>query len=120
MRKYAAKSSSLILLFYSLYASPQVLGVDEQDEIEMVSERIRLSYVDPVRCAQLLNFYGVTIGDSKKPVDIEKLPVVVAVPETDFHETIPDHEKVFPQTETDPINELLLFFDPARDRKSVV
>jgi len=114
MRKYAAKSSSLILLFYSLYASPQVLGVDEQDEIEMVSERIRLSYVDPVRCAQLLNFYGVTIGDSKKPVDIEKLPVVVAVPETDFHETIPDHEKVFPQTETDPINELLLFFDPAR------
>ena len=70
MRKYAAKSSSLILLFYSLYSSPQVLGGDEQDEIEMVSERIRLSYVDTVRCAQLLNFYGVTIGDSKKPVDI--------------------------------------------------
>jgi general secretion pathway protein D len=113
MRKYAAKISFLILFFCPLHAQPQGLGSVEQGEIKMVSERIRLSYVDPDRCAQLLNFYGVTIGDAKKPVDIEKLPVVVAVPETDFHETIPDHEKAFPQTETDPINELLLFFDPA-------
>ncbi|MBT5915050.1 MAG: type II secretion system protein GspD [Opitutae bacterium] len=87
-------------------------------EIEMKSERIRLSYVDPSRCAQLLNFYGVTIGDPKKPIDPTQLPVVVAVPETAFHETIPDHEKVFPQTETDPINELLLFFDAAAPEKA--
>ena len=84
----------------------------------MKSERIRLSYVDPSRCAQLLNFYGVTIGDPKKPIDPTQLPVVVAVPETAFHETIPDHEKVFPQTETDPINELLLFFDAAAPEKA--
>ena len=41
----------------------------------------------------------------------KKLPVVVPLP-TKFHETVPDHEKVFPQTEVDPINELLLFYDP--------
>jgi general secretion pathway protein D len=87
-------------------------------EIEMKSERIRLSYVDPSRCAQLLNFYSVNIGDPKKPIDPAQLPVVVAVPETAFHETIPHHEKVFPQTETDPINELLLFFDAAAPEKA--
>ena len=43
---------------------------------------------------------------------------MVAVPETTFHETIPDHEKVFPQTETDPINELLLFFDPTKPEEA--
>ena len=84
----------------------------------MKSERIRLSYVDPSRCAQLLNFYGINIGDPKKPIDPTQLPVVVAIPETVFHETIPDHEKVFPQTETDPINELLLFFDAAAPEKA--
>ena len=84
----------------------------------MKSERIRLSYVDPSRCAQLLNFYGINIGDPKKPIDPTQLPVVVAIPETVFHETIPDHEKVFPKTETDPINELLLFFDAAAPEKA--
>ena len=84
----------------------------------MVSERIRLSYVDPARCSQLLNFYGVNIGDPKKPIDKNKLPIIVAIPQTTFHETVPDHEKVFPQTETDPINELLLFYDPTRPEEA--
>jgi general secretion pathway protein D len=84
----------------------------------MVSERIRLSYVDPVRCSQLLNFYGVNLGDPKKPIDKNNLPVVVAIPQTTFHETVPDHEKVFPQTETDPINELLLFYDPSQPEEA--
>ena len=35
------------------------------------------------------------------------------IAETKFHETVPDHEKTFPHTETDPINELLLFYDSA-------
>ena len=78
----------------------------------MSSERIRLSYVDPARCTQLLQLYGVTIGKPTEAVDPKKLPVVVPLPTTKFHETIPDHEKVFPQTEVDPINELLLFYDP--------
>ena len=31
---------------------------------------------------------------------------------------MPDHEKVFPQTEVDPINELLLFYDPTMPEKA--
>ena len=87
-------------------------SVDEAAEPSMSSERIRLSYVDPARCTQLLQLYGVTIGKPTEAVDPKKLPVVVPLPTTKFHETIPDHEKVFPQTEVDPINELLLFYDP--------
>ena len=118
MRKYLSPSftSLFLILVSTLFGqnAENTRGV----EIEMKSERIRLSYVDPSRCAQLLNFYGINIGDPKKPIDPTQLPVVVAVPETAFHETIPDHEKVFPQTETDPINELLLFFDAAAPEKA--
>ena len=118
MRKYLSPSftSLFLILVSTLFGqnAENTRGV----EIEMKSERIRLSYVDPSRCAQLLNFYGINIGDPKKPIDPTQLPVVVAVPETVFHETIPDHEKVFPKTETDPINELLLFFDAAAPEKA--
>ena len=118
MRKYLSPSftSLFLILVSTLFGqnSENTRGV----EIEMKSERIRLSYVDPSRCAQLLNFYGINIGDPKKPIDPTQLPVVVAIPETVFHETIPDHEKVFPKTETDPINELLLFFDAAAPEKA--
>ena len=86
--------------------------VEEPPTPEAVSERIRLSYADPARCTQLLQLYGVTIGSPSAAVDPKKLPVVVPLPPTKFHETVPDHEKVFPQTEVDPINELLLFYDP--------
>ena len=83
---------------------------DENTEnMEIVSERIRLSYVDPARCIELLKLYGVEIGNSNQAVNKAKLPVVVSMPETKYHETIPDHTKVFPKTETDPINEILLF-----------
>ena len=91
-------------------ADPDSLPID----MRMVSERLRLSYVDQDRCIKLLNLYGVRVGDSDQPVDPELLPVVVRTPVTTFHEVIPDHEKVFPHTETDPINELLLFFDPQK------
>ena len=40
------------------------------------------------------------------------------MPETKFHETIPDHTKVFPQTETDPINEILLFYDEQKPEET--
>ena len=103
-------------LFGQVDKSPQTNSVN--GEPGMVSERIRLSYVDPVRCSQLLNFYGVNLGDPKKPIDKNNLPVVVTIPQTTFHETVPDHEKVFPQTETDPINELLLFYDPTQPEEA--
>lgn len=88
------------------------LELDAESEVPMVSERIRLSYVDPARCTQLLKLFGVRIGNPTERVNRDQLPVVVALPTTNYHETIPDHTKVFPHTETDPIHELLLFFDP--------
>ena len=60
----------LILTIFAFSLDGQVekssssASVNEQPG--MVSERIRLSYVDPARCSQLLNFYGVNIGDPKK------------------------------------------------------
>ena len=95
------------------------LVADENTEnMEIVSERIRLSYVDPARCIELLKLYGVEIGNSNQAVNKAKLPVVVSMPETKYHETIPDHTKVFPKTETDPINEILLFYDPEEPQKT--
>ena len=86
----------------------------ESPLICMVSERLRLSYVDQDRCIKLLKLYGVRVGTPDRAVDPKDLPVVVPTPVTAFHDVIPDHEKVFPQTETDPINELLLFYDPQK------
>jgi len=82
-------------------------------EPEMTSRRLRLSYVDPSRCTQLLKLYGFTVGALDAPVDRSQLPVVVLLPETSFHETIPAHADPFPRTETDPINEILVFYDPS-------
>jgi len=104
----------VINLVITGYVRSQEKPVEEASEPDMVSERIRLSYVDPARCTQLLQLYGITIGSPSVPIDPKKLPVVVPLPATKFHETIPDHEKAFPQTEVDPINELLLFYDPTR------
>ena len=118
MKSFKFFSAFLLFFIFPKCIFAQAIDVQKDsglgDQIKMVSERIRLSYVDPDRCSQLLNFYGVNIGDPKKPIDKSKLPVVVVIPQTSFHETIPDHEKVFPQTETDPINEILLFYNPAK------
>ena len=70
---------SFFLPFFTPFLTGQNKSTAPASEIEMLSERIRLSYVDPVRCAQLLNFYGVSIGDPKSPIDPKKLPVVVVV-----------------------------------------
>ena len=112
-----------LLFLFSLIADGSNTLVAENDhpegeslpiDMRMVSERLRLSYVDQDRCIKLLNLYGVRVGDSDQSVNPELLPVVVRTPVTLFHDVIPDHEKVFPQTETDPINELLLFYDPQK------
>ena len=56
--------------------------------------------------------------EAQAAVDQTKLPVVVPMPETKFHETIPDHTKAFPKTETDPINEILLFYDEQKPEET--
>ena len=112
---------SYYLLFFSFVCHGFSLGLlaeEEKNEIEIASERLRLSYVDPVRCIELLKLYGVNVGSPSKEVDRSKLPVVVPMPETKFHETIPDHTKAFPQTETDPINEILLFYNEQKPEET--
>ena len=101
----------LIICCFIFLGFTDGLEAQEEEEIEIASERLRLSYVDPVRCIELLKLYGVSVGSPSQEVDRTKLPVVVPMPETKFHETIPDHTKAFPQTETDPINEILLFYN---------
>lgn len=111
--KFLRNSFVLLLTCGSIISYHSFSQEVSYPEVDMVSDRIRLSYVNPSRCIQLLQLYGVRVDTALGPIDRSKLPVVVALPETKFHETIPDHEKVFPQTETDPINELLLFYDSA-------
>ncbi|MDA8990441.1 hypothetical protein N9H45_02785 [Opitutales bacterium] len=106
-------------IFFTLCLSSKTLDAQkENEEIVISSERLRLSYVDPGRCIELLKLYGVSIGNSNQAVDPKKLPVVVSMPETKYHETIPDHTKVFPKTETDPINEILLFYNEQKPEET--
>ena len=94
-------------------------ALDELTEIpnapkdEIASKRITLSYIDPIRATQLLNLHGYTIGKPGEAVDPKTLPVIISLPGTAFHEIIPKPEEKFPQTETDPLNELVIFHDPA-------
>ena len=81
------------------------------NDVKVVSKRITLSYIDPVRATQLLALHGYNIGKAEEAVDPAKLPVVISLPGTAFHETIPKPEDKFPQTETDPMNELIVFHD---------
>jgi len=99
----------IIICCFIFLGFPDGLEAQEEEGMEIAPERLRLSYVDPVRCIELLKLYGVSVGSPSQEVDRTKLPVVVPMPETKFHETIPDHTKAFPKTETDPINEILLF-----------
>jgi general secretion pathway protein D len=77
--------------------------------VKVASRRIALSYIDPLRATQMLALHGYTIGKADAVIDPAALPVVIALPGTTFHETIPKVEEKFPQTETDPLNELVVF-----------
>ena len=78
---------------------------------DLTSKRIRLSYIDPARCTSILSLYGIRVGSTGKAVDPKSLPVVHSLPSTKHHETLPKQDTSFPQTETDPINELIIFYD---------
>ena len=108
----------IICCFMCLDLTIELEAQGKNEEIEIASERLRLSYVDPVRCIELLKLYGVSVGSPSQEVDRTKLPVVVPMPETKFHETIPDHAKAFPKTETDPINEILLFYNEQKPEET--
>ena len=102
---------TVITLALSTFGSAFAQKATDDDPIDMESRRLRLSYVDPTRCTQLLKLFGVTVGSPTSAVDPKKLPVVVALPETKFHEVVPAQSGNFPRTETDPLNELMVFYD---------
>jgi len=79
---------------------------------EIATERIRLSYTDPARCLEVLQIFGITTGIKGNSVKMEELPAVVAIPSTQLHNTIPEPEKSFPLTDADPLNELIIFYNP--------
>ena len=98
-------------------ALSELANLPGTNTVKVASKRITLSYIDPARAAQLLALHGYTIGKTDAPIDPVKLPVIVVLPGTTFHETVPKGEEKFPQTETDPLNELVVFHnenDPAQ------
>ena len=84
---------------------------DGTNSVKIVSKRIALSYIDPARATQLLALHGFTIGKVEAPIDRTSLPVVVALAGSANVNTVPKAEEQFPQTETDPVNELVIFHD---------
>jgi subfamily B ATP-binding cassette protein MsbA len=80
---------------------------------EMTTHRLRLSYTSPERCVQMLQLYGFSIGQAGKPVDAKKLPTVVALPSTAAHDILPKMGTGFKPTDTDPIGDLIVFYDSA-------
>jgi general secretion pathway protein D len=118
LKNFTVPFNLLVCFFICLDLTVGLEAQEEVDKIEVASERLRLSYVDPVRCIELLKLYGVSVGSLSQEVDRSNLPVVVPMPETKFHETIPDHAKAFPNTETDPINEILLFYNEQKPEET--
>jgi len=95
-------------------ALDELIEIPDAPEDEIASQRLTLSYIDPQRATQLLGLHGYTIGKAGEPVDPKSLPIIVPLPGTTFHEIIPKSEEKFPQTETDPLNELVIFHDPSK------
>ncbi len=84
---------------------------DGTNSVKIASERLTLSYIDPLRATQLLALHGYTIGKPDTPVNSTNLPVVVALVGTVYTDTVPALATKFPQTEADPTNELVVFHD---------
>jgi len=98
-------------------ALSELANLPGTNAVKVVSKRITLSYIDPIRATQLLALHGYTVGKLEERIDPAKLPVVIALPGTTFHETVPKAEEKFPHTETDPLNDLVVFHnenDPAQ------
>jgi general secretion pathway protein D len=81
------------------------------NSVKIATERLTLSYIDPLRATQLLALHGYTIGKPDTPVNSTNLPVVVALSGTINVDTVPAAAEKFPQTESDPTNELVVFHD---------
>ena len=94
-------------------ALSELSNIPNAPKDEIKSHRVALSYIDPSRATQLLSLHGYSIGKPEDAIDPKALPLIVPLPGTTFHDLIPKAEEKFPQTETDPINELVIFHNPA-------
>ena len=81
---------------------------------DLFSEKIRLSYTDSARCLSMLQVFGYSVGKPGQPADRQKLPWIIAVPASGNHKTVAAVGADFPETVTDPLHELMVFFDPER------
>jgi len=76
----------------------------------VICEHITLSHTDPKRCLDLLRVFNYQTCEPGKPLDPTSLPCVMVMPSTTNHE-LPDEKKTFPQTDTDPVTDMLVFYD---------
>lgn len=108
-----------LVLVATLSLSPSRAGADEAAALvaglpaHVVAEHIILSYTDPKRCIDLLQTFGYRVVEPGTALDPGDLPSVMVMPSTKFHD-LPDPKKSFPQTETDPATNLLVFYDARR------
>ncbi|WPJ94885.1 ABC transporter transmembrane domain-containing protein [Coraliomargarita algicola] len=114
----AALSTWLLMLGLTLGALlslPASLSAQAETVLEEIeTQRMRLSYTDPKRCLDVLKIYGISTGITGDAIKKAQLPVVVAMPSTAQHNTIPNTDKSFPLTDADPLNELLIFYDRSK------
>lgn len=82
--------------------------------VDLATERIKLSYCNPERCTAMLKMFEYTVVDPGGAIDRAKLPVVVPMAGSAQHMLVGGPDASFTPTESDPIWELLVFYDAAR------
>lgn len=101
-----------VLVLSGSASAQQSLAIHDLD-----SKRIRLSHIDPARCIEILQIYGFHIGQPGQAVDPQQLPVVIPLPGTLLYNTVGGPGTDLPMTESDPLNELIVFYDPDEPRQ---
>jgi len=86
-------------------ASPKALSTT------IATERISLSHTDPKRCLDMLKVFGYQTCEPGSPVNVDSLPCVIIMPSTTGHDLPDEKKKNFPQTDTDPVTDLLVFYE---------
>lgn len=81
---------------------------------QLKTYKVRLSFVETQRCLDMLKVFGYTVNKPGEAVNPKKLPVIVPMPQGNSTNLPPGKDKDFPLTDSDPINELLIFYHPSR------
>jgi len=81
---------------------------------DLATEKIILSHVEAARCTKMLKSFGYTVGIAGTTVDPKALPVILEMPSTTFSQLPKSVTVDFPATASDPINEIIVFYNPAQ------